>query len=74
MSCYYNKQLLSTLGLSLLELDTDKKCQVSLVVKYTLILHRLQYQRSGTEAIRGTLTVHLCGGSVLSVYNCEKNW
>ena len=32
--CYYNKQLLSVLGLVHYELDTNKKCPVSLVVKY----------------------------------------
>ena len=31
---YYNKQLLSALGLVLYGFDANKKCQVSLVVKY----------------------------------------
>ena len=33
--CYYNKQLLLALELVLYESDANKKCQVSLVVKYT---------------------------------------
>ena len=37
MFCYYDKQLLSALELVLYEFDANKKCQVSLVVKYTLI-------------------------------------
>ena len=36
MFCYYNKQLLSALGLVLNEFDANRKCQVSLVVKYKL--------------------------------------
>ena len=36
MFCYYNKQLLSTLELVLYDFDTNKKRQVSLVVKYTV--------------------------------------
>ena len=35
MFCYYNKQMLSVLGLVLYDFDANKKCQVSLVVKYT---------------------------------------
>ena len=34
MFCYYEKQMLSVLGIVLYELDANKKCQVSLVVKY----------------------------------------
>ena len=34
MFSYYNKQLLSTLGWVLYRLDANKKCQVSLGVKY----------------------------------------
>ena len=43
MFCYYEKQMLSVLGLVLYELDANKKCQVSLVVKYMnwhLAVHR----------------------------------
>ena len=36
MFCYYNKQLLSALELVLYEFDANKKCQVSLVVKYIM--------------------------------------
>ena len=34
MFCYCNKQLLLALELVLFEFNTNKKCQVSLVVKY----------------------------------------
>ena len=34
MFCYYNKELLSALELVLYEFDANKKCQVSLVIKY----------------------------------------
>ena len=34
MFCYHNKQLLSALGLVLKEFNANKKCQVSLAVKY----------------------------------------
>ena len=40
MFCYYNKQSVSVLGLVLYELDANKKCQVSLVVKYIYIVMR----------------------------------
>ena len=33
MFCHYDKQLLSVVGLLLDELDANKKCRVSLVVK-----------------------------------------
>ena len=33
--CYYNKQWLTALELVLYEFDANKKCQVSLVVKYS---------------------------------------
>ena len=35
MFFHYNKQLLSALELVLYEFDANKKCQISLVVKYT---------------------------------------
>ena len=41
MSCYYNKQLLSALVLVLYEKDANKRCQVSLVVKYMKLCIKL---------------------------------
>ena len=36
--CYYHEQLLSALGLVLYEFDANKNGQVSLVVKYIIVL------------------------------------
>ena len=67
MFCYHNKQLLSALGLITYELEANKKCQVSLVVKYIYMIGCKLYPYSSNVCI---FMMILAFGYYTSIHFC----